>query len=277
MRPDTDNLGAKMEITARTRKSHYWNEDRFVIGRDFLMVIDGATPLIKKNDFNEARWLVDYIKKNINKRQGAIKERLLSLSQEAFDKLPSAVKEEIYLPSASMSWVEYDDIFFYASVLGDCEVCFITKQNEILRVYSGELAKLDKVSIGEMVQKAREHNIHNSQARKYISETLIKHRKMINKSGGYNAFALMQRPIINAHTFKIKKQDVKEIYLYSDGFSQSFESLKVYPTHEAMFDHSLDLDAEIENIVLKAFKDPYCDKYPRLKKIDDITAIKAVL
>ena len=41
-----------MKITAKTRKSHYWNEDRFVLGKDYFMVIDGATPLIKTNNFS---------------------------------------------------------------------------------------------------------------------------------------------------------------------------------------------------------------------------------
>ena len=41
-----------------------------------------------------------------------------------------------------------------------------------------------------------------------------------------------------------------------------------------MFKNNLDLDEEIKKIVAKSFSDPYCDKYPRLKKIDDITVIK---
>jgi hypothetical protein len=41
-----------MKIYAKTRKSHFWNEDRFVIGDNFLMVIDGASPLIKNKKFN---------------------------------------------------------------------------------------------------------------------------------------------------------------------------------------------------------------------------------
>ena len=61
-----------MKITAKTRKSHYWNEDRFVLGKDYFMVIDGATPLIKSNNFNEACWLVTYVKENINKLTGSI-------------------------------------------------------------------------------------------------------------------------------------------------------------------------------------------------------------
>ena len=116
-----------MKITAKTRKSHYWNEDRFVIGKDFLMVIDGATPLIKKSIFNEACWLVNYIKKNIEKYQGSIKERLYQISIDAYNALPVKIKEEDYLPSASLSYIEWDDEYYYAYTLGDCEVTFITK------------------------------------------------------------------------------------------------------------------------------------------------------
>ena len=41
-----------------------------------------------------------------------------------------------------------------------------------------------------------------------------------------------------------------------------------------MFNHDLSLDDEIKKIVDTSFKDPYCDRYPRFKKIDDITVIK---
>ena len=66
-----------MKIYAKTRKSHFWNEDRFVIGDNFLMVIDGASPLIKNKKFNEARWLVSYLKVHLKNYKGNIKEKLL--------------------------------------------------------------------------------------------------------------------------------------------------------------------------------------------------------
>lgn len=64
--------------------------------------------------------------------------------------------------------------------------------------------------------------------------------------------------------------------MYSDRFAQSFEHLKLYDCHQKMFSESLDLDKEIAKLVDASFGDPYCDKYPRLKKIDDITIIKVV-
>lgn len=263
-----------MVITPKTRKSHYWNEDRFIVGKDFLMVIDGATPLLKQNDFNEACWMVNYMKKNINKYSGPIIERLKKISYQGYIDLPSNKKTEEYLPSASLSFVEYDDEYFYASVLGDCEVTFITKSNEVIRCYSDDLGKLDKISIENLVKIAKEKDIHVLKARPYINDILIKHRKMINKVGGYNAFTLMEKPNFSPLVLKLRKEEVKEIYLYSDGFSQSFESLKIYSSHNDMFSKSLDLEFEIENIKNASFLDPYCNQYPRLKKIDDITIIK---
>lgn len=263
-----------MKIIARTRKSHFWNEDRFVLGKNYVMVIDGATPLLKSNNFNEACWLVNYLKKNLHKYEGSIKNRLLMLSKDAFNVMPVKIKEEDYLPSAGASWVEWDDEYFYFSNLGDCEVVVILKNGELKRLSGDALTNLDNLVLEEMKRIALEKGLHIKEARSYVSDMLLRHRKMVNKPGGYNAFTISPKPIISENTFKLKKDEVQEIYLYSDGFASSFESLKIYNNYQEMFNKSLDLDCEIEKIVEESFGDPYCDKYPRFKKIDDITAIK---
>lgn len=266
-----------MKITTRTRKSHYWNEDRFVLGTNYFMVIDGATPLIKTNDFNEACWMVSYLKENINKLNGSIIERLNKLSRDGFKKLPVKIKEEDYLPSASLAFVEVTDEYFNAYTLGDCEVTFILKDGSLKRCYETDLCILDNISINELVTISKEKQIHVVEARPYIKTTLLKHRKLINKEGGYKGYQLSSDSNISPSKYQIRKDLVKEIYIYSDGFSQSFEHLHIYDTHEEMFSRSLDLDEEITKIKNQAFSDPYCDKYPRLKKIDDITVIKIEL
>lgn len=263
-----------MKVFFKTRKSHYWNEDRYIIGKNFFMVIDGATPLMKSNNFNEACWMVNYIKKNVNKYSGKIKNRLFKLSEKAYEDYPLENKEKIHLPSASISWVEIENEYIYASILGDCEVTFVTNDNHIIRCYTDELNQLDEISIQELKKIAKEKNIHNLEARPYIHDTLIKHRNLINEYNGCSAFTLSNTPIINEKSFRIEKESVKEIYLYSDGFSQAFEHLGIYDNHQSMFSKTLNLNEEIEKIVTASFADPYCDKYPRLKKIDDITVIK---
>lgn len=261
-----------MKIYAKTRKSHFWNEDRFVIGDNFLMVIDGASPLIKNKKFNEARWLVSYLKVHLKNYKGNIKEKLLELNKEAYLNMPN--KEEDYLPSASMSWIEWDDKNYYINVLGDCEVTCITNNNKVIRYYDDTLTKLDDIAIAKMIKISKEKQIDILSARPYVNDMLIEHRKLANKPNGYNAFVLNSNPIINAKSYIVPKEDIKEVYLYSDGFSEAFGCLKIYNSHQDMFMKSLDLDIEINKIVSTSFKDNRCNNYPRFKKIDDITVIK---
>ena len=265
-----------MKIIPKTRTSHYWNEDRFIVGDNFCMVIDGATPLIKYEDFNSACWMVNYIKNNISKLKANIVERLKILSKSGYSELPIPNKSQDYIPSASLSFIEYDEEYFYIGILGDCEVTCITKDNQVHRYYSTDLARLDNISIKELQEQAIMRNINVVEARPYIKETLIKHRKMINTKEGYKAFTLSINPIIQPDLYKIKRDYVKEVYLYSDGFAQSFESLHIYNDHNQMFSKSLDINEEINKIKLAAFNDPYCNLHPRLKKIDDITIIKII-
>ncbi len=263
-----------MNIVAKTRKSHSWNEDRFIIGDSFYIVIDGATPLIKNEKMNLACWMVTYLKKHINRYNGPIKERLEKLSKDAYSDLGIDTDDTSYLPSASLSYLEQDDEYYYASVLGDCEVTFRMKSGEVIRCFTDELTHLDAISIKELIDVSKKHNIHILEARPYINERLIKHRKLLNKPNGYNAYTLSSTFELKAKTFKVKKEDVEEIYLYSDGFSQAFEYLNIYENHFEMFKNSLEIDEEINKIKDASFNDPYCDKYPRFKKIDDITVIK---
>lgn len=267
-------MGDFMEITKKTRKSHAHNEDRYVIGYDFYMVIDGATPLIK-DSFNKARWMVDQMKASLKKRSTlSVIDRLNKISKELYYELPIEKRDKDYLPSASLSFVTWDDKYFYAYILGDCEVTFILKNNSVFRCYQDELSKLDDISINELINVSKEKNIHIIDARKYINDILIKHRRLINEENGYQGFTLSDNLNLNPKCFRVLKEEVKKIYLYSDGFAQAFDNLKIYNSHNEMFNHDLNLDEEFKKIVDVSFNDPYCDKYPRFKKIDDITAIK---
>ena len=68
--------------------------------------------------------------------------------------------------------------------------------------------------------------------------------------------------------------DIKELYIYTDGITQAFDELKIYNSCEEMFEKSIDVNEEIEKIKERAFSDKDCNKYPRFKTIDDIAIIK---
>ncbi|MDE7168150.1 MAG: hypothetical protein K2O28_04800 [Clostridia bacterium] len=263
-----------MKIYCRTRKSHRWNEDRFINGRNYSIVLDGATPLKISGQFNEARWLVDYFKNNIKRHSGNIKSRLSKLCQDAYHNLPIEIKDEDYLPSASACWVEWNNDTIDIGILGDCEVTAVTYEDEYFRFYDDRLRVLDNIALNEMVAAAHKHGTTFLEARKYINDLLIKHRKLINKPNGYSAIALSPNAKICERAYSIKRDNIKTLYLYSDGFSQAFENLGIYKTHTEMFKQIESVDAEIAKIVAASFSDPNCNKHPRFKVIDDITVVK---
>lgn len=263
-----------MNVYSKTRKAHCWNEDRFINGNGFNIVLDGATPLKRDGSFNEARWMVEYLKKNINRYTGSVKERFSALCKDAFYKLPVETKDEDYLPSASACWVEFVGYKLCAGILGDCEVTVITKSNKIIRCYCDELTKLDDIAVKELYEIVKKKNLHFIGAMDYVRDTLIKHRKLINKPNGYSALTLSPFSEINERTYEFDLNDVKTVYLYSDGFSQAFEYLQIYESHEEMFKNISNIDEEIKKIVDVSFADRYGDKHPRFKVIDDITVTK---
>lgn len=265
-----------MKIDAFTRKSHYWNEDRFIIGKNYFLVIDGATPLIKIKHKNLACYMVNYIKKNIHKYDGPIKARLEALSNDIYKKLNTNSLDTAYLPSASLCYVEEENDEFIVGIVGDCEVVVKTRNNEIIRCFDDSLSKLDTAALTEMVKIAKEKQIDVCSARPLINDILIKNRRLQNKSNGYNAYTVLPDFSLNELKYKFKKDDVKEIYLYSDGFSDSFNHLGIYSSCEEMFKKSLDIKEEVNKIKNEAYLDSKCNLHPRFKVIDDITIIKYV-
>ena len=70
--------------------------------------------------------------------------------------------------------------------------------------------------------------------------------------------------------------EVKKLYLYSDGFAQSFTNLQVYKNHQEMFEQITDIKEEVEKIKERAFSDALCNQHPRFKIIDDITVVEII-
>lgn len=263
-----------MKIYSKTRKSHQWNEDRFINGPNFSIVLDGATPLKSGGQLNEARWLVNYIKKNILYYDGDVKSKLISVCKDAYRDFPSVIKEDDYLPSASACWAEWTPKIINIGILGDCEVTAVKKDGNILRYADDKLKNLDYLALKKMAVASREHNTTFLEARKFINDTLIKHRKLANKPDGYTAIVLSQNIELCERSYTLTKDEISTLYLYSDGFSQAFENLKIYRTHSEMFKQIKSIDKEIEKIVKVSLEDPDCELFPRFKKIDDITATK---
>ena len=72
-----------MKIEKATRKSHFYNEDRYIVGDNYCMVLDGATSLVSSGiKPTEGSWFVSRIKGNLPKKCDDVIEKLEYISKK---------------------------------------------------------------------------------------------------------------------------------------------------------------------------------------------------
>ena len=184
-----------MKITKGIRKSHRYNEDKIIIGKNYYMVCDGATPLFKSNiKPSEAAWFVNFIKDNMPYKCDDVIKQLDKISKDAFDeynKINTYQNDEVLsYPSCGIALLEIKDNMAYIYTIGDCEVVIKKKDGKFKRIIQEQLIYFDNKALDLMIKTRKEKNITLKEAVKECNDILIKHRKLMNKPNGYPAFTI---------------------------------------------------------------------------------------
>ncbi|MBE5737215.1 MAG: hypothetical protein E7348_02320 [Clostridiales bacterium] len=255
-----------------TIKSHFYNEDRFLVTNTLFAVIDGATGLTDENTFNKASKaskLAGFVKSQLANYKGTdIIDFLHSLSILAFEK--GHTKD----CSCGISIVKVNEKTVELYCLGDCPILYQNKNGEVHTFTQTKLPKLDKIALNQMMDYAKANNISIKKARKYIDHTLKKHRALLNTPDGYWVFAPSEKPNFTVDTITIEKEQLKSIIVCSDGFAQCYNKLNIFENEKQLFESQL----SVKDICLKVQRISKADKdynlYPRFKLFDDTTVIK---
>lgn len=262
-----------MIIEKANRRSRYYDEDRTIIGDNYAMVCDGATSLVKTNiKPTEASWFVSLIKKKLPKRSNNIIEDLASISKYAYSEYE--YKDLKYLPSCGIAAVSFNNDLITINTIGDCEAIIKFKNGKIERMLIEALPKLDMMVINEMKRISNDKKIPLLDTYNEVKPMLLENRMLMNKENGYPVFTISDNPDFKYNNKSYNKNDIDEIYIFTDGFAQAYEFFNIYSSYDEMFKKSLNLQEEIDKIVNVAFSDKSCDKFPRFKTIDDIAVIK---
>lgn len=272
-----------MKVEKVIRKSHFYNEDRFVVGDNFCMVIDGATALQKTNLFKptEASWFVSFVKERLKGKTVGVYEKLCEISKQAFYKFNDTLSKNkfnlenlSYYPSAGISFAEIKNDKVDIYTIGDCEAVIKLKSGKVIRLIQPQLPELDKTALEKIIDLKNKKRFKMKDAIRECSDILLENRKLMNTPDGYSVYAPSLTGEFNFLKETFNLSEIEEIYLYTDGIAQAFDELKIYSNCEEMFSKSLDIRKEVEKIVKQANLDKECEKYPRFKVIDDITIIK---
>ncbi len=270
-----------MEINSICKGYRKYNEDVVVVIKDHLfIVIDSATGLCEPiNNPSDGVYLANRLKEEILTRykekkftsRSLVKEmnRLSKLIYKDFIKGHKDIKERYQFPNASIAicLVETCDVHLFT--IGDVST-FINLKN-------GQSKYMSDKSIPILDNEAVEH--YHKQGIYDIEEMLPllrENRNLLNKGGRRSTFSLYKKANLKWKHALYDIRDIKDLYLCSDGYYDAFSALKLFKSRKALFNSSNDLQDVYRLIVKESEKKDTLIEHPRIKKIDDISAIRII-
>lgn len=260
-----------------------WNEDYAFAGDKFWFVLDGATSLMPEkysNEETDAKWFSHRFGMFLETALADNSKSIAEIVKEGIDivvgeyKVLANGRKIVDMPSACIAIIRENNGKMEYFVLGDCG--FLMKRNGKVKDYTDErLPSLDKINIDDMVKFAKQKNINVIDAKKYIKEDNLKKRLSKNTVGGYWVLCDSKEACDHAVQGEILLKSGDGFLLYSDGFSQIWDTFYIMSTRDVFeFIESGHGLTDLYKILFDAQEnDSGCNKHPRMKMRDDSTAI----
>ena len=234
------------------------NEDFFACDGRCAILLDGATGLLPSG-IEVRRYVRDFAELFL--KQAAKSIEIYDAVNAACDELRERYSafdidgEGDILPSAAMIAIAERDGIAEIVMLGDCTA--VISKND----------RLDGKAKAEGVKISREQGITVREAMQApaVRDMLVRHRRLMNKDGGYETLAFNMRPITEAEVIKIPTAEILEITLFSDGFDALSECF--------LADEREPLSSLYRRLREEENADADFEKNPRFKAGDDATAV----
>ena len=268
-----------MEINSISIPYRSFNEDGVVVVKDHLfVVIDAATVL--GDSFHKPTdgvYLLDKLKKGIMNiyKKGKMhpkyfQKQMNILSKRIYRDYIKGIDGELeryQYPNAAIAvcYIDMCDVHFYS--IGDTSTFIKFKDGKAKYISDKSIPLMDK----EFAEKYTKKGIYKIED---MFEVLRYNRSLLNKNGRRCIFSLYKRPHLKFKHYKCDIRKLNEVYLCSDGYYEAFETFKIFKTRRELFSSNNDLQDVSRKIINEANNDKQSKKYPRIKVIDDITAIK---
>ena len=262
-----------------------WNEDYAYVCDDFGFVIDGASNITGEHYSKfetDAKWYAQEFGKYLEKALKDYDKTLLEIMKEGvktvtqkYIKLTCGAKV-IDMPSACVSAFRLNkskaslDYF----VLGDSGIAFY-KNGKVVDITDSILPKLDNFDIETMIRLAKEKNISVLAARKLVDNQILKKRLTKNQPNGYWIMCDDVNACDHAFMGEVKFSNVDDVLLYTDGFSQIWNTIFIHKLEDVfkLLNSGKTLEMLYQELHKEQENDPVCNKFPRFKKSDDTSAV----
>lgn len=264
------------EVLSEPGKSY--NEDLITYGGNYLLLLDGATGLAKNRILGEesdAIWFVSavayYIHQKID-QFSSLKDLLRPLTQhlhQSYERLELGEVERIDHPSSGMTLLREKDHSIELLMLADGTTIVEKKDGSIEVLHDERVTKLDQSILDKMIQISRKENLPLNATRRFVEEDLRNNRLKKNQKEGYSVLDFIT-PIDFLYR-EYKRDEIKSICLFSDGVAEAYETLDLYKDIESFYYKVVSSGAKqvLKEIREKQKEDMNCNRYPRLKPMDD--------
>ena len=195
--------------------------------------------------------------KNFEKQMNMVSKRIYSKFVKGHKGL-----ERKHFPDASIALVYIDVCDVHVFTIGSSSAYVDFKNGKARFISDRSIPLLDK--------KANEEFGSFEKA----LPKLIEYCDLLNKGGRRSIFSLYKKPHLKFKHEVFDIREINEIYLCSNGYYQAFETFKLYKNRRELFSHKHDLQDVCKAIEKASKLDPQRIKYPRLKEIDDISAVR---
>ena len=266
-----------MEVNSICKGYRQFNEDAVLVIKDHLfVVIDAATGLGEKIfEPSDGVFLTQELKKEILNLYNSGKFNAKSFTKEMnliskriYRKFIKGHRKELteryQFPNASVTicYIDICDVHIFS--IGDTSTFIRFKNNKVRYISDRSIPILDRKTALKGI------NISNG------LDVLRENRNRINRRGRMPSFGIYKNPKLKFKHELFDIRDLSEVYLSSDGYYSAFDIFKIYKTRRELFNTKVDLQDVYKNIIKAANSDPDLKKYPRIKPVDDISAIRVV-
>ena len=260
---------------------------------DFVVVMDGATGLGKGyqivEGYTSAEWYVSFMIKELkdmfeNNPSASLMMVVENCIQKAIEEIAAYERdnnitlEEYQKPSAALTLLRTDGEVTDVYLIGDSQGLVALNNGVVSQIDNPNqkaLQKLDSAVIKKMVELSKEKDCSVLDTRncEEIQKMLIDNRSKKNTDvdGSYWVCGTTSGTANHGACITFNNSLVSGFVLATDGFDYSVLELDEKQVWELIIEKGVDfVTTQIRDV---QENDPLCDKFPRLKKADDLTVV----
>lgn len=264
------------------------NEDAFGAYPDCAWVLDGSTGLSGQHHIpqagSDAQWYAsafsDYLSAVLPCSDLPLR-RLFSDGVrkvwQAFHSISGDIGEPYDIPCCLGAAIRQRGSFLEYILIGDCSLLIRFRDGTVRELFDGNLGLLDENTLRVMQRISAEKGLPLSECRQEILPELRRVRSLMNTDGGYLSLSDKPDSVLHAPVGCFPSEDVRDLCLISDGFSQYYRSFQLCSGPEAFLEQARlqTPDALYRQLLDAQYADSELSLHPRFKLSDDATIVYA--